>query len=790
MDYMPLGIVEAWPADDPLATATVLPVLEGSVVADRASWVRTANFSVIQPFDTLHDDYAAFASQLYQRGTLIRIRVAEDGDFGGLLLKTILDGAITAIERNAVEDEQGQYQVWNITAQCPFAKARGNGLNMSRQTRTKTLDIEFYQTDFDPADPNFLVNIPLDSAEQVYEYVPGLIVNLRAQYLQSGDAITHTFNRDEFEYAAGLRQIMFKQSQADIFAGNPPYTGISGLVYRATIYYYDPTDLSNTVTAVLADVAMQVVWGAVGGLGYGSGDVDLEEIYGFGSNPKIIRSILREKTEGPITQFFDELREAGLVPSNYWIRHDPATRTFKGSHLFQDTVSPLVPRHGVLDFSTAVTMEAVAGRCEFYGLAITPQNVALGKTVTTNVPAGYSIVPTGGSGANIVDGDAATFCNFQYTDTGIATYAAIRSANDAMLVDLGEVMDIRTVQFKQAPPIDEGWVDDDYPDGRPMRRYESPANRKPKITISASEDLIDASNPGIPVNDECIGFELDPLNTEEWQTWECNNIHRARYIAIRWEQDGFWKTSDSSGSGVYRTSFMCCAELKVLNDGRLRFDKIDVDGTVRDHPAKGQVPYVELKGVDQVTTVKSTADATHCVLNNDSFAEAGDFIQIKPAAGDPVLNYITAKHPVTKVLTLTPGVPGMAMNDAVGDWNRWVEGFDYLWHDTYFPMLRQKCENTNQLLEIQDEKSLATDTVEAMQLCWDRLQEMIGVHSDNRMEIPLDIDLDIGETTRPYSDEYGWMIDRCTWKLNRPNLTDTPGVTMLLEGTNYEETPH
>jgi hypothetical protein len=788
MDYMPLGIVEAWPADDPLATVTVLPVLEGSVVADRAAWVRTANFTVIQVFDTLHDDYDAFATQLYQRGTLIRIRVTEDGDFTGLLVKTIFDGAITAIERNMVEDEQGQYQIWNITAQCPFAKARANGLNMSRQTRNKTLDIEFYETDFDPGDPNFLVNIPLDSAEQAYEYVPGLIVNLRAEYVQSGDAVTHTFNKDEFEYAAGLRQIMFKQSQADMFAGNPPYTGISGLIYKATIYYYDPTDLSNTVKEVLSAVAAQVVWGELGGMGYDSGDVDLEEIYGFGSNPKIIRSVLREKTDGPITQFYDELRESGLMPSNYWLRHDPPTGFCKGSHLYQDNISPLTPANGTLDFSSAVTMEAVAGRCEFYGLALTPQNVALGKTVTTNVPALHSIVPTGGSGANIVDGDAATFCNFQYTATGIAGYAAIRSANDAMLIDLGEVMDIRTLQFKQCPPIDEGWVDNEYPAGRPMRRYESPANRKPKITISASESLIDASNPGIPVNDECIGFELDPLNTEEWQTWECTNIHRARYIAIRWEQDGFWKTSDSSGSGVYRTSFTNCAELKVLNDGRLRFDKIDVDGTIRDHPAKGQVPYVELKGVAQVTTVAATPDATHCTLTDVAFADAGDFIQIKPVGGDPVLNYVSAKDGANQ-LTITPGVPGMAAGNAVGDWNRWVEGFDYLWHDTYYPMLRQKGENTNQLLEIQDEKALATDTTEAMQLCWDRLQEMIGVHSDNRMEICLDIALDIGSTVRPYSDEYAWLVDRCTWKMNRPNAADSPGVTMLLEGTNYEETP-
>ena len=798
MAYYPLGRVEAWSATSP--GPVELPVLHASVTRDRNQYITTAEFSVIIPYDTVLDDYAAFASNLYQKGTLIKITVTEDGNFSGALHKHTFWGSITEVVRDPLEDDNGSYQVITCKCQCPFQKARVNGINMSRQTRILTTDVSFSYLDFDAADPLFLANIPLDSLVDTCEYVPRLIVNLRGEYLDlDGNLVTHNYNKDEFTYAAALHQIYFQQDQQALFsvggilAPGPDWVNVT---WYATLYYYDPLDLTNTAVNILDAIAEGVVWSGGGGLGFTPSEVDLDDILGFGSSPKVIRSVLREKIDGPIVQFFDELREAGIVPANYYIGYDAAMEQMVGRYLWQDNAAAVLPANGVLDYSRTSTMEGLAGRCEHYGLAITPENVAAGAAVTLNEPAGYSILPVLGAppvtGNEIVDGNVGTMVSFQLTGTGMAGYQAIRSANDAMLIDLLSVKEIRKVMFKAAPPISDELASDEWPRGVPLIRYDSPANRNAKITISASVDLIDASNPGIPINDDCVAYELDATNTEDWHDWDCTNIHQARYIAIRWEQDGFYKTSNSSGK-VYRTSFMGCEEIKVLGDGRLRYKTLPFpEPTVGhpiydyDHPAKGEVPFVEVKGASQVTTVADVTNTQVFALTNSAFATTGDFIQVKHGTNNPVLTRVASVH--AGAITVWPPVPAVAPGDAVGEWNRWVYAFDGTWHDTYYPKLREKLENTTDWLEILDD-SQASDFDEAVQLCLDRLEGMYGIEADYRMEIPLDVSLDIGSTVKTYTDEEPWLIDRVTWNINNAGQADSPGVTMQMEGTNYWKAP-
>jgi hypothetical protein len=689
-------------------------------------------------------------------------------------------GSIAEVVRDPLEDEEGVHQ--NLTLQCldPLQKARCNGVNLSLQTKTLMMDIEFEGADFSAEDPNFLVYIPTDSVADGYEFVPQMLHSLKCVYTRDGEQVVHEYGKDEYSYGSNNKLIYFHESQVDQKAGSGTWTG--------RVYYYDPDDFSNSVKNLLIAVFTGDPRSEQGGLGFDVGDLDFEEIVGYASNPKVIRSLIREKIDGPVTQLLDELRENGLLPYNYRIYYDPVDRKVKGRYVYQleDVSSVPTPAYGVFDYSNAATMEGVFGRAEVWGQAVTPRNYALGASVTLNGPGGnYPVKPTGADGSEIVDGRGDTMCNFQYTSTSIFGLEPSKTPNNCWLVDLGCDRPIRTVMLRSFQAVTEGWGD-----VRPHRCFFIERNQR--VTVSGSKELIDANdegNPGIPVSDDAVNFEIDYENqVNEWHRFECDHITEGRYYAVRCEQDVFFRNErgDPGDHTIERTSAFTLAEIKLLGDGRHRYEKIIVDGTAYDHPDKGQVPYAEVKGVDDVTTIAAVTDTTHFTLTDTDFVDVGGFLQVKHGTNEPVLVRVSAKDPVSKELTVAPAVPGVAVDDPAGEYNRWMMGWDYAYYDFYFPKLRQKLANTTEWLEILDNDDVA-EIEDAEMSAVDQLLTGIMVVSDNKTEIPLDIAQEVGETTRPYDDEEPFLITDCTTNLNQVNDEERPAVTQTLEGTNFQE---
>jgi hypothetical protein len=313
--------------------------------------------------------------------------------------------------------------------------------------------------------------------------------------------------------------------------------------------------------------------------------------------------------------------------------------------------------------------------------------------------------------------------------------------------------------------------------------------RHAKATISASLTAIDSNNPGIPISDEALGFEIDTHNTEEWHQFEATLITEARYFAIRFEQDAFARVSEKGITDPTRSSWFGSAEIKILSDGRHRYDKIVAGGVSYDHPDKNQVPYAEIKGADDVATVTAVPNpGNQITISNAALAarlETAGFAQVKAGINAPVIVRITGRTAAT--ITIDPAIAGVAEDDLVGEYNRWMLGWDQAYHDLYYPQLRQKLANTTDWLEIIDNDDVA-EIEDAEYSAVDRLLEGITVTSDHRMEVAYDPNLKVGETVRPFIDMDPWLITKCTYKLNELNSSgDTPPVTQVLEGTNYLE---
>lgn len=772
MAYQPLWRIKWYPADDLDGTPTYLNCLDGNVVADMFEPVRSCDLHVPATYDEVLDDFASYSTEPYQRGQRIVVEVAEDGDFDGALVKVVFDGFIHEIVRDPVVDDDGLHQDYTLHCLDAMAKSRVNGLNMSRQTRMLRLSGTFTSADFSSDDPNFLVNIPCDTLEAGYEFVPQLMVKLYCEYDEGGDDVTAEYKiGEDFSYGAGSKIIYFHESQAVMKAG-------SG-TWHWELFYYDPDDDSNSVKNLLLDIAIGDSHSEEGGLALDSGEIDLEEITGFGGDPKLVRSFVRERPDGPINQALDDLRESGLLPYNYWLRIDPADRMLRGEYVYQVTGSDILePTYGVLGYSHSTTIEGVFGIVEVYTEALTPRNFATGASVSINCPAGYTVVLTGADGSETVDGRVDTFTNFQYTAKIAPDYTPHSTDVDAFVYDIGEVRTVKTIMLRLAQAWSDGL------DG-PHRVYL--IERHPKITVSMSESPISDANPGIPVSNEAIGYECDYENPEQWITLECEHITKARYVAVMWEQDAFFRNSTSPrlGGHAERTSVFALGEIKILGDSRFRYDKIIVDGTAHDHPDKGRVPYAEIKGVGDVTTVDNVASDDQFTLTDTGFAEIGDFIQVKADSSDPVLCYVADKS--GDEIRVEPPVPGVQVDDPVGEYNRWMLGFDGLYYDLYYPKTRLKLANTTECTEIIDSEIAEIEDAESAAL--ERVLESIEVTSDHRMEIPLDIAIDISNTVRPYSDEEQWMVTRCRYNLNPVNSQSRPAVTQELDGTNYEAVP-
>jgi hypothetical protein len=773
MAYKPLYKVLAWLPDDHTGAGTEITITSGFVEPDMYAPIRVARFNLPEESGPGPDDYDP--AEYLVRGAFIEIQIAKDGDFAGGNVKTILEGTIKTVTPEPGESEGGVNQVIEVECGDRMQKAQGNGVNMSRQTRMLVLDIEFDSADFNSDDPNFMVDIPTDSLSQGYEFVPHMLWGLKCTYTRSGEVTTDEYtNGEDYGYAAGSKQIYFKTDQTD--------QKVDG-TWTGQLYYYDPTDLSNTVKEVLEEIATGDPWSPEGGLGFDPGDVELDEIYGFGSNPKVIRSVVWEKVDGPITQLLDALRDSGILPRNYWLRVDPEDGKLKGSLVFQeeDLSSVPVPANGVLDYSNATTIQGVYGRVEVYSKALTPINYAREGSVSINVPTDYSEVLSGADGSEIIDGRPDTVCNFQRTGALGANYEPRKTDVDAWVIDLGEAQPVRTVMFRGAQPIDEGW---NPPQAHPLYFI----TRNAKVTISGSLNPISDANPGIPISDEAVDYEIDTENTEEWHELECTLIHEMRYLAIRFEQDAYARVDrDDDFGAVARSSWYGLSEVKALGDGRHRYDKIIVDGTAYDHPDKGQVPYAEIKGDDDVGTVTAVPVAgTQITISNSALAvelESTGFMQVKTAAGSPELVRVTARSGDT--LTISPAVVGVAIDDEVGQYNRWMESFDLVYHDLYYPQLRLKLENTTDWLEIIDDEDIA-ELEDAELSAVERLLEGVQITSDHSIEIPLDDTLEVGDTVRPYDDEPAFLITRCRYNLNSMENAETlPPVTQTLSGTSY-----
>ena len=773
MAYKPLWRILSWLPDDHTGAGVEIIARSGKVSHDMYAPIAVASFNVPEESGPGPDDYDPV--ERLQRGSFIEIQVAKDGDFAGANVKTILDGTVKNVTADPTESDGGVNQVIEVSCADKMQKAQGNGVNMSRQTRTLLLDIDFTSTAFSSDDPNFLVDIPLDSLSESYEFVPHMLFSLTCTYTRDGEVTTDEYtDGEDYGYAAGSKQIYFKVSQV-----NQKVDG----VWKGQLYYYDPTDLDNSVKNVLTAILTGAPWSPEGGVGIDPGDVDLDEIFGFGSNPKVIRSVIWEKVDGPVTQLLDALRDSGILPRNYWLRIDPADNKVKGSLVFQeeDLSSVPLPANGVLDYSNSTTIQGVYGRVEVYSKAITPVNYAKGSSVSINVPTDYSEVLTGADGSEIVDGRPDTVCNFQRTGALGSEYEPRKTEVDAWVIDFGEPQPVRTIMFRGAQPIDEGW---NPPQAHPIYLL----TRNAKVTISGSLDPISDANPGIPVSDEAVDYEIDSQDTEKWHELECTLIHSMRYLAIRFEQDAYARVDRGDDLGATaRTSWFGVSEVKALGDGRHRYDKIYVDGVAYDHPDKGQVPYAEIKGEDDVATITAVPVAgTQITIDNSALAvvlEAAGFMQVKTAAGDPVIVRVTNR--VSDTLTIAPAVVGVAINDTVGQYNRWMESFDLIFHDLYYPQLRQKLENTTDWLEIIDDEDVS-ELEDAELSAVERLLEGVQITSDHSMEIPLDDTLGVGDTVRPFDDEPAFLATQCQYNLNSMETSETlPPVTQTLSGTTY-----
>lgn len=564
MSYFPAFKVEVQPPGG--AGFSRLRIADGEVVSDMFELAREFSFSLPQNHDYQSPEYSA---ALLERGSQLRVTTTMDGSFAAGSTKRIFTGTLW---QHSLSRETGEAQV-RYTAYCPLIAARTVGVNVSRATRMLLYETTFTAADFDPADFDFLANIPDTSPGAPNEFVPNGIVSLTASITDgNGEYQLHEYGPDEYEYSASRKQVYFTSSQADFRS--------EGRTWTISLYYYDPTDLSNTVRALLELIATGIPWSSEGGLGFDPANVDLEEVVSFdGLSPKKIRSILFEKTDGPLAQLLDELRDQGLLPRNYWLFVDPETGILTGRHLSQVSASPYQLAR-LISEEEPVTLEGVAGRVEVYSESVTPANYALDATVSLNAPANYTVV---GAAGNINDGKPGTFLQLQRDNVSLS-YPVTKTPVDCLVLDLGEAKTVSRIQLRGTHPMEpagDGWRD------IPMYHI----SRLPKLTISASLDPISTANPGIPVAPEAISVSMDPQNVGTNHGMdidvECSLIRQMRYVAIRWEQDLLFRRSDKltlSGT-VKRQSWFGLSEIKILGDSRYRY---------RTGPYKGSVPFAQI----------------------------------------------------------------------------------------------------------------------------------------------------------------------------------------------------
>jgi hypothetical protein len=324
-----------------------------------------------------------------------------------------------------------------------------------------------------------------------------------------------------------------------------------------------------------------------------------------------------------------------------------------------------------------------------------------------------------------------------------------------------------------------------------------------KVTISASNDPISATNPGIPVSAEAISVALDPRNPGSNGGLDvdvtCEWIWLMRYVAIRFDQDFYCRTSDNSGSSVSRASWYGLSSVKILGDGYIKY----LTG-----PDAEEVPFAEV--THQGGVISAYDDGTNTVTIPVAQAAAytvGDRIALwDTTGGQPFgasgavytdiianVNYGTGEIKLTAAFPteLVDGTAATVANgDKIGRYTRWRLDLTSTWQDFYYPKLWRKVRNTYRWLEVMPTEEVG-DASEAEGLAVERLLELICIHRDHHYLCTLDLDLDVGITTRVPAETDDWLITKCTWHLNpMSDGARVPArVEMSLDGTNFDEAP-
>lgn len=779
--HHPLYKVEVAPYDDPTNWAEIA-IAGGHISRDQFQLSSTFEFSTIEDADLEASDFAAIAGWKNQRGSYVRVLCTNDGSFVLGNQQYEYRGKIFSWQPAMPDARSGQR--FSYVARDILYQAQHCGVNVAAATAQKYVEVTATAADFQD---EFVLNIPLDSATDSFDYVPKrlLYIASSAYTNDDGDVVIRDYGESDYVYLAGTSQIIFTQSQQELID--------AGVTWTIRRLYYDPDDDTYTVKALLMQMLTGDPGSFEGGLGIDHSMISLDEIVSYnGVSAKKIRSMFHDKQEASVSLVLDRLRDEGLLPFNYWLRYDPVSDLVIGSYLIQDNSSVIdldnVLIDGVLrktwtNHTAPTTLDGAVALVEDYSSLIFPQNYAKGAPVTlTTDPTFLSQYAIVGHEDNIADGDTGSFIQFQREPASLND-SPQGSPRDLLTVDLcwqtgaPEYRDIRRVTFRGSAPKEvkgDGFID--------IPEYY--ARNQPRVTIVGSLDPITSSNPGNPVSSQAINVAVgissiqNPFDIDV----ECDLLRHMRYVGIVFEQEGHFRRSDQTGFNVARMGYMGVSEFGAYGADFLRYPDGDPDA--------GRVPYAAITPYS--ATIQSAPNSTNFVLPTAAapWISVNDFIQIN-RAGVVHLVQVTAISPGIGILTytITPAVTGMTGGDLIGYRKRWIEGISGILHDLYRPKLYDK-----QADGAQQQEQLTSDEAGSIQesegLCADRLFALWSISHDHEVEHLYNPDVNVGQTISADPAYLPFLVNRVDIALAAiSGSTSVPAVSMTSNGTNYEEEP-
>lgn len=761
----------AWEPGAAESTATPIKIYSGTVAQEHTEISRSFHYTLPRNVELVPNDFGS--DGVYQSGAFYQVETSLNGSFAAGDKKIWFYGTLLSNdhERTAnVRGENNSPATGEFKAYDPLKKALSVGVNISWATKMKIYEDTFTDAEFDPAKPFFIVNLP-DNGE---DWVPEGIIAISARKTTGGSTDESglvDYDKSEYYYSAGTKQIFFHRSQ-EFPRGPDDTTPQADFEWTFRILYYDPADTLHTVTNCLTAMFRGDPNSDDGGLGFAGGDIDLDEIYGFdGVTPKKIRTFVWDKSNGPVNSAIDKLRDLGLIPNNYVILFDPTTRKITGRHFEQDDGSA-VTMAGVLSESTPFTIEDAALRVECWSEAIVPQDSALGLTVTLNTPAGYTNMPASGADTKITDGDGGTSVQYQKALTTL-NYPAVATDGDAIVVDLGSVRRIGSINFRGATPKEE-----DGPDLIKIPVYFE--SRQPKLSISVTDDPTDVV--GVPINPDAIAFLYSPREPDDYADgdFEAKLIQAGRYVLLRWDQDYFFRRDGNNIGAVARMSCYPVSEIRVMGDGRYRYDD--------DHPEAGALPNARITNKGDTLTAFSLVGKTITVQASEAAKFVpGELIMLWDTSG--LTPFTSGPWTISTILggviTVLEALPGaLAIGDKMGPLKRWMELLTGGFQDLKAPKLYQKLINTTARVELLTD-SPATSIEEAEQLALERLLELNKIDRDYEASIALVHTIDMGTTVRARLGAQAWIALKFQLDLKNGTEPDPP-IEISLGGNDYE----